>query len=114
MPGSNPNLRLLPTLAARFAASARALDLTIAAVVAILVRNDALAPAHLEAIRPGRGEKLSRVVVPCHMRATIRTHATRGARRNKLTRNAYLEALVAAHLAGDGRLVVLPDPALRR
>lgn len=108
MAGSNPNLKLLPELATRLGASAAALDLTTAALVAILVRNDSIQPARLAALQPAAGEKLSRVVVACHMRTEISRLATRGARRCRLTRNAYLEALIDRHLAGDGRLFVLP------
>lgn len=106
MPGTrSPNLTLLPSLAAGIRASAESLGLDLAVLVAILVRNDALDPAKLEQIEST--PRLSRVPVSCSMRPPVLRMADRGAKRCRLSRNAYLEALIEAHLEAGGDLVVL-------
>jgi hypothetical protein len=105
MPGTrSPNLTLLPELAAGLRQSVVEHGLDLAILVALLVRNDVLAPAALVAQPPA---KLSRVAVSCSMRAPTLRLAARGAKRCGLSRNAYLEALIAAHLAEAGPLMVL-------
>jgi hypothetical protein len=96
-------MKLLPALAEGLRRSASEHGLDLAVLVAVLVRNDSLAPSALSA---QVAEKLSRVVVSCSMRPPILRLADRGAKRSGLSRNAYLEALVAAHLAEDSPLVV--------
>lgn len=105
MPGTrSPNLTLLPELAAGLRERAPELGLDLAVLVAILVRNDAIAPAALAALPAG---KMAREKVSCSMRTPILRLADRGARRCGLTRNAYLEALVAELLERDDPFVVL-------
>lgn len=99
----NPNLRLLPSLAAKLRHRSAEYELPLSTLVAILVRNDELSPAELAAVP---AEELSRIVVACSLGHTARRRAGRGARRCGLTRNAYLEALIAAFVADPGPLVI--------
>lgn len=106
MPGTRtPNLTLLPPLSEGLQAEAASLGLDLAVLVAILVRNDSIRPAKLARIEGT--PRLSRVRVSCSMRAPTLRLANRGARRCALSRNAYLEALIDAHLAKSGPLIVL-------
>lgn len=88
--------------------SSAELGLPLSTLVGLLARNDAIAPAPLAALA---AERLSREVVSLHMRPAVLRLATRGARRCKLSRNAYIEALIAAHLADGGPLVILRSKA---
>ena len=100
-----PNLKVIPSLAAAVAKDSQSLGLSVTALVAVLVRNDAIAPAELAQVPP---EKYSRVVVQCSLRAEIRRLAKRGAARSQLpTINAYIEALLAARVKRGGPLLVL-------
>lgn len=100
----NPNLRLVPALVDGLRHRAAEYEIPLSQLVAILVRNDEISPAKLAAVP---ADTLSRIVIACSLGKTARRRAGRGARRCGLNRNAYLEALVAAHLAESGPLVVL-------
>lgn len=102
---SDPNLRLLPDLATGIAQATERYCLPISTLVGILVHNDDVAPAALTALPQG---KLSRVFVNCSLRPPLLQRATAGARREHLSRNAYLEALISSFLAIQGPLLVLP------
>ncbi|MBK8477467.1 MAG: hypothetical protein IPL39_14535 [Opitutaceae bacterium] len=102
---TKPNLRIRPDLAAAVQRSGRELGIPLSTLVGYLVRNDAITPAVLaEVLAQAR---LSRSLLACTLTASTGRLAARGARRCKLSRNAYLEALIAAHLADPGPLVVL-------
>ena len=100
----SPNLRLLPPLASGLRRSAVEFGCRVSVLVAFLVRNDAIAPTQLQALPAA---KLSRVIVGLAMGPKLRALAARGAKRCGISRNAYLEALIAAHLADSGPLVIL-------
>lgn len=102
---TKPNLRIRPDLAAAVQRSGRELGIPLSTLVGYLVRNDAITPAGLaEVVAQPR---LSRSLLACTLTAATGRLAARGARRCKLSRNAYLEALIAAHMADPGPLVVL-------
>lgn len=96
-------LRLLPHLADGLVTSADRHGLKLGTLAGILVWNDSLQPSALEAEPRG---KLSRVPIPCPIRPAIARLIPAALRRTRLNRNAYLEALVAAHMAKPGPLVV--------
>lgn len=107
---SHLNLKLLPELAAKFPRYASAFDLPPSTVLGILVWNDSINPDRtLEALAPS--PRLNRIGIGCSLRAARRRVALQRSREQKLSLNAYLEALIASHLARSrGALVILnPD-----
>lgn len=100
----NPNLRLLPELAAGIVYQAESRCLPLAVLVGILVHNDSIRPVPVTALPPG---KFSRARLSCSMRPLLLTIADHSAKRNQINRNAYLEALIARFLQQQGPLVVL-------
>lgn len=104
MPSSKPNLRLRSDLAEGLARSAGELGLGVSTLVAHLVRNDQIEPGELVAVETTA--KLSKSPVSCWMAPRVQRWVAKGATRARLTPNAYVEALVAAHLEEDGPFCV--------
>ena len=82
---------------------------TVSGWLAILVHNDGVQP-HRELAALANDTREVRVDLGCTLRGALRDAATRQAAAAQLTRNAYLEALVAAFLARPGPLLVLARP----
>lgn len=105
-PNLSLRLKLHPELARHVQPLASAYGLATATLVAILIWNDTLRPDYALAQVAGP-VRLARVPFSCSLRATHRALAARRAREQKLSLNAYLEALIAAQLArGRAPLVV--------
>ena len=105
VPSSKPNLRLRSDLAEGLAHSAAELGLGVSTLVAYLVRNDQIEPAELAAVEAT--PKLSKSPVSCWMAPRVQRWVARGAKRTRLQPNAYVEALIAKHVAEDGPFCVL-------
>jgi hypothetical protein len=105
VPSSKPNLRLRSDLAEGLAHSAAELGLGVSTLVAYLVRNDQIEPAELVAVEATA--KLSKSPVSCWMTQRVQRWVARGAKRTRLQPNAYVEALIAEHVADDGPFCVL-------
>lgn len=107
----NPNLRILPDMVPKLVRLTETFALPRATIVGILVWNDSVRPAKLAAVAAG---PLSRVRCSCSMRPALLALARTGARRNRLSLNAYLEALIDRRLQDPGPLVVFPKPVRRQ
>lgn len=104
------NVSLRRDLAAKVPDRAAALGQTVSGWLAILVHNDGVAP-HRGLAALANDTREVRVDLGCTLRGELRAAATRQAAAAQLSRNAYLEALVAADLAAGGPLLVLCSPA---
>lgn len=91
-------LKLLPEVAKAFPPSAGALGLAPSVLLAVLVRNDGIRPDRkLQALL--QAPRLVRQQLSCSLRSGQMAIARRRARQQGLSLNAYLESLIAAHLA---------------
>ena len=104
------NVSLRRDLAAKVPARAGALGQTVSGWLAILVHNDGVAPNRALAALANDTREV-RIDLGCTLRGALRDAATRQAAAAQLSRNAYLEALVAADLATGGPLLLLCSPA---
>lgn len=103
-------LKLLPHLARDLRPAASALGQTTSGLVAILVWNDHMQPDRTLTALP-RSRTLVRVAMPCSLRRTHAGLARRRARAQRLSLNAYLEALIAARLeSNQPSLLILASP----
>lgn len=105
---ANPiKLTLRRDFASRVPARVTALGQTVSGWLAILVHNDSVRPSTALAALANDARQV-RVDIGCTLRGALREAATRQAAAAGLSRNAYLEALVAADLAApSSNLVVL-------
>ncbi|MES2696915.1 MAG: hypothetical protein V4773_25845 [Verrucomicrobiota bacterium] len=92
------NLKLLPSLGDHFSKRALAYGMTTSGLLAAAVWNDHLKPDRkLVALEAPR--KLKRVEDSVTLRLPLKRLAKARARAQGLSLNAYVEALIAAHLA---------------
>jgi hypothetical protein len=105
---ANPpiNVSLRRDLAAKVPDRVTALGQTVSGWLAILVHNDGVRP-HRDLAALANDTREVRVDLGCTLRGKLRDDATRQAEAVQLSRNAYLEAIVAADLATGGPLTIL-------
>ncbi len=111
---ANPiKLTLRRDLAAKVPTRVTTLGQTVSGWLAILVHNDGVRPStSLAAL--AKDTRQVRVDIGCTLRGTLRAAATQQAAAAHLSRNAYLEALVAADLATPSSdLVVFFHPVAK-
>lgn len=92
------NLKMLPHLADALPNYAKAVGLTASGVLSVLVWNDSVRPNRTLTALP-RERRLKRASITCSLRTPQRKLARTRARTQRMSLNAYLEALLAIHLA---------------
>ena len=101
-------LAVRPDLQAGARPGAERVGMTVSGLVGVLVWNDHLRPNYDLAALPNP-EKVTRVDLTISLRRPLREFAEQGARSRRMSLNAYLEALLAAHLDKPaGALIIFP------
>ena len=108
MARANPplNVSLRRDLAVKVPRRVSSLGQTVSGWLAILVHNDGVRP-NLGLAALANDTREVRVDIGCTLRGSLRDDATHQAEAAQLSRNAYLEALVAADLSTSAPLTIL-------